>query len=370
MIRKNKLVGLHSEIVPCRRQRQGATTTTAIFQTKQQLQLLLQNTRPMWNRSAYQIISNVRPRTTTTIAVNSHHILGKLSLEQSAATAERIDSSTRICPTHESVRQFTSSSTNERMFPTRFVSTTNTTTKMTTTITTRGGFIHSSSRVNPYLSLRMASSSSSGGVQRKSTTTSNTTSTTSNILANEDLIITLRNQFPQASGPTEIQVRLVIDEVGEDIPSTVMICSLADAIQISLDRNIDLIGVAMKNDPPVIRAVRLSKLEYQKELLASAKQKSISKKKQAMKTIRFRAGIDTHDLERKIQSIIKCLEQGIDCEYTVFSKARTLRDNSSAGEELVTKIQSMIGNVGIPKKPPKANDEGNQIRVYLVPKKA
>jgi translation initiation factor IF-3 len=176
----------------------------------------------------------------------------------------------------------------------------------------------------------------------------------------------LRKQFPKANGPTEIQVRLVVDEAGET-PSTVMVCSLAEAIEVSLDRMTDLIGVALNNDPPVIRAVRLSKLEYENEQ-AVAKQKSAAKSRQA-KTFRFRAGIDENDLHRKIQTMTKFLEQGIECEYTVFSKARTLRENSVAGTDLVDRIQEMLAGCAVQKRAPQTNEQGNHIRVCLVPKK-
>ena len=186
------------------------------------------------------------------------------------------------------------------------------------------------------------------------------------VLANEELLVTLRKQFPNAKGPTEIEVRLVVDEAGET-PSTVQVCSLAEAIELSLDRMTDLIGVTLKSDPPVIRAVRLSKLEYQKEQVA-AKQKLTSKSKQA-KTFRFRAGIDANDLNRKIQAMTKFLEQGIECEYTVFSKARTLRENAIAGNELVERIQALVQDFAVQKRAPQTNEQGNHIRVCLVPKK-
>jgi translation initiation factor IF-3 len=186
------------------------------------------------------------------------------------------------------------------------------------------------------------------------------------VLANEDLLVTLRRQFPKANGPTEIDVRLVIDERGDN-PSTVMVCTLAEAIEVSLDRMTDLIGVALNKDPPVIRAARLSKLEYQNEQ-AVAKQKLATKSKQS-KTFRFRAGIDANDLNRKIQTMTKFLEQGVECEYTVFSKARTLRENSIAGMELVERIQVMVADFAVQKRAPQTNEHGNHIRVCLVPKK-
>jgi len=192
-------------------------------------------------------------------------------------------------------------------------------------------------------------------------------SKTSDVLCNEELLLQLRRKFPSARGPGDIQVRLVTDE-GPEQPATVQVCSLAEAIEMSLDRMTDLIAVALQNDPPVIRAAGLSKLEYQKEQ-ASAKQKAATKAKQK-KEFRFRAGIDVHDLTRKIQDMEKFLGKGMECEYTVFSKARTLRENSSAGQQLVDQIQELLSHCAVLKKAPLPNEKGNLIHVHLAPKKA
>jgi translation initiation factor IF-3 len=187
-----------------------------------------------------------------------------------------------------------------------------------------------------------------------------------NVLANENLVRELTKKFPNAPGPDKIEVRLVIDE-GIDEPATVQVCSLAEAIEVSLDRMADLIGVALQSNPPVIRVAQLSKLEYQKEQ-ASAKQKSASKSKQK-KTYRFRAGIDMHDLNRKIQDMTQCLEKGMECEYTVFSRARMMREDAQAGTALVERIQELLSHCAVQKNAPLKSETGNHIRVVLIPKK-
>lgn len=195
-----------------------------------------------------------------------------------------------------------------------------------------------------------------------------TESKTSDTLVNEALIEQVRRIYPNAKGPEEMTVRLVIDQ-GPEEPAKVEICSLAEAIAISLDRMTDLIGIAMKSDPPVIRAARLSKLEYEQKEKLAANKKASAKSKQK-KTFRFRASIDSNDLNRKIQDMTKFLQEGIECEYTVFSKARTLRENVEAGRELVERIQGLISHCAVLKRAPEENEVGNHIRVLLIPKKS
>eukprot|EP00934_Nitzschia_sp_Nitz4_P009466 Nitzschia sp. Nitz4//scaffold50_size126154//38418//38981//NITZ4_003678-RA/size126154-processed-gene-0.53-mRNA-1//-1//CDS//3329553677//9456//frame0 len=186
------------------------------------------------------------------------------------------------------------------------------------------------------------------------------------MLSNEALVSVLTKKFPHAKGPNDIEIRLVIDE-GPEQPATVKVCSLSEAIEISLDRMVDLLGTAIDQDPPVVRAASQSKLAYQKEQAASA-QKS-SQKSKGKKGFRFRAGIDDHDLMRKIQDLIKTLEGGTECEYTVFSKARLLRENPTAGMNLVDRIQELVSHCGTLKRKPSSNETGSHIRVLVEPKK-
>jgi translation initiation factor IF-3 len=182
----------------------------------------------------------------------------------------------------------------------------------------------------------------------------------SGLLANERLIKVLMKNTTKAAG--DLMVRLVIDE-GKDLPSTVEVVSLTEAIEISLDRDTDLIGTSLNTDPPVLRATQLSKLEYKKKQ-AEAKNNKVTKLK---KSFRFRAGIDDHDLERKAGVMISYLQKGLECEYTIFTKARMLRVNANAGMELVEKIQELVADCGQLKKAPSLNEQGNHLRVQLEP---
>jgi translation initiation factor IF-3 len=186
------------------------------------------------------------------------------------------------------------------------------------------------------------------------------------VLANEELIARLVRDADNASSDT-INVRLVIDE-GPNTSSSVQVTSLTHAVQLSLDRNADLIGSALNNDPPVIRLTDLSKLHFKAEQ-AQKKQQADASTKKEKKSFRFKAGIDTHDLERKVAQLTGYLQKGHDCEYTVFARARTLRGNENAGVELVDKIQALIADHGIQKRAPETNETKSFSRVQLTPKK-
>jgi translation initiation factor IF-3 len=191
----------------------------------------------------------------------------------------------------------------------------------------------------------------------------NTDASDSGVLSNEKLIQAIVRQNRSASADS-IQVRLVIDEVAPQ-KATVTVVSLTEAIQISLDRNTDLIGMQLNNDPPVLRATQLSKLEYQKAQKAS--KNSTTKSSSGSKSFRFQANIGTHDLERKVADMVHFLEDGRDCDFSVFSKRATMRVDDQAGMQLVDKIKSLVAHVADFKKPPTLNETGNNIQVKLEP---
>ena len=190
--------------------------------------------------------------------------------------------------------------------------------------------------------------------------------TDTGVVSNEELIAQLiRNA--SVSSADKVTIRLVIDE-GPDTPSSVEVISLSEAIEISLDRELDLIGANIKGDPPVVRATQLSKLEY-KHKQAQKKQQQAAANRKELKAFRFKAGIESNDLERKLGRLRGFLSKGHDCDFTVFTKMRTLRQNPNAGIELVNKIRELLADVGDIKREPQTNETKSFYRVQYVPKK-
>mmetsp|Transcript_25135 Transcript_25135/g.58873 ORF Transcript_25135/g.58873 Transcript_25135/m.58873 type:complete len:298 (-) Transcript_25135:1802-2695(-) len=186
------------------------------------------------------------------------------------------------------------------------------------------------------------------------------------LLANEELVSKLIRNAGESSAD-KVTVRLVIDG-GPDTPSSVQIITLSNAITLSLDRELDLIGANLDGDPPVIRASQLAKLEYKHKQAQKKIQQSSSNKKER-KSFRFKAGIESNDLERKLDRIKEFLSRGHDCEFTVFARLRTLRQNPNAGSELVELIRTLLSDHGDMKRAPQTNETKSFYRVQYQPKK-
>ena len=94
----------------------------------------------------------------------------------------------------------------------------------------------------------------------------------------------------------------MIDESGKQVG----IMDLEKAIQLARSRNLDLIQVTEKVDPPVCKIGNYGKYLYQ----VKKKEKTISKKQSEIKTIRLGFGISPHDLEIRTRLAEKFLKKG------------------------------------------------------------
>ena len=174
-------------------------------------------------------------------------------------------------------------------------------------------------------------------------------------LSNETLVRKIMNSRPQDSVET-IQVRMV---VGRKEPRSEVV-SLAEALDLSVDREMDLVEVNLRDNPPVIRVARLRSIMAQKERAAAKNRPKVPKKKK----FRFRTGIEAHDMDRKISDMRKCLEKKVPCEINILVKRGT---TTADGLELAGNVQSDLADVGTFRKQPSVNEQGNYINAIMDP---
>lgn len=112
------------------------------------------------------------------------------------------------------------------------------------------------------------------------------------------------------------QVRVV----GEDVESTVM--TLKDAIELAYSKDVDLVEISPKADPPVCKLIDYKKHVYQaKQKLKETKSKSV---KTVVKEIRFGPNTDEHDYNFKKVHAQNFLKEGFKVKAFVFFKGRTI----------------------------------------------
>ena len=97
---------------------------------------------------------------------------------------------------------------------------------------------------------------------------------------------------------------LVIDENGEQLG----VLSKEDALDKAYDRDLDLVVVAAKANPPVAKILDYSKYKYEQQ-----KRQKENKKNQKIvqvKEIRLSPTIDTHDFDTRVKQAVKFLQKG------------------------------------------------------------
>ena len=150
--------------------------------------------------------------------------------------------------------------------------------------------------------------------------------------------------------------------------STTELVSLSQAINIATICGVDLVGISLQQEIPVLRAVDFSKFLYEQSLKLNKQKKSIHKNMKSNKEFTFRAGIDPNDLERKANNMISYLQKGHSCQIVITSKRRNLIMDQDVIQNTLERIQFHVGEYGNPQGILKTNPNGNRGTLLFQPK--
>ncbi|HEV7453623.1 MAG TPA: translation initiation factor IF-3 [Candidatus Saccharimonadales bacterium] len=128
----------------------------------------------------------------------------------------------------------------------------------------------------------------------------------------------------------------VIDEEGKQLG----ILSRSEALQMAVDRELDLVEISPDANPPVVKIVDWGKYNYQRT-------KQIQKNKRNTKTLemkqmRFGLKISEHDLGVKMRKVTDFLEAGHKVKLTIFYRGRELA-HKDLGFKLADKVIADFG---------------------------
>lgn len=114
------------------------------------------------------------------------------------------------------------------------------------------------------------------------------------------------------------------------------ILDLPKALQLSQERNLDLVQVTEKVDPPVCKI-----MDYGKYLYLQEKKKKKEKKEGILKGIRISYNISPHDLETKVKMTERFIKKGdkVKIELRLKGRERALKEHA---EE---KIQEFLNSL-------------------------
>ncbi|NLT96461.1 MAG: translation initiation factor IF-3 [Clostridia bacterium] len=153
------------------------------------------------------------------------------------------------------------------------------------------------------------------------------------------------------------EVRLV-DENGEQLG----IMPPKDALNIALDRGLDLVEVAPNANPPVCRIMDFGKFKYEqskKEREARKHQRIIN-----VKEVKLRPNIEEHDFNTKMKNAIRFLENGDKVKVTIMFRGREIT-HPELGKELCDRMANGVKYLAKVEK--EAKVEGKNMVMILSP---
>lgn len=158
---------------------------------------------------------------------------------------------------------------------------------------------------------------------------------------------------------TAPQVRVV----GDNIPEQ-GIYTLAQAIKMADELELDLVEISPKADPPVCKILDYQKYLYQQRKRAKEiKQNAV---KVVIKEIRFGPNTDEHDFQFKLSHAKGFLQEGCKVKATIFFRGRSIMF-SEQGEKQLLRFAVELENYGRAESMPKL--EGKRMTMIVAPLK-
>ncbi|MDD3807183.1 MAG: translation initiation factor IF-3 [Candidatus Marinimicrobia bacterium] len=141
------------------------------------------------------------------------------------------------------------------------------------------------------------------------------------------------------------------------------IVNIQEALREAEKSGLDLVEVSPNASPPVCKILDYGKYKYQQQ-----KHEKENRKKQhviQVKEIRFRPGIDVHDIETKTKKIREFIEDGSKVKVTVMFRGREMA-HKEYGQKIIDIVSEKVSDIA--KMEGQPSIEGRFLTVFLVAK--
>ncbi len=148
----------------------------------------------------------------------------------------------------------------------------------------------------------------------------------------------------------------VVGAAGEQLG----IMATAKAMQLAIEKSLDLVLIAPQGVPPVCRI-----MDYGKHKFEQAKRDKEARKNQKIvetKEIRLSLNIDDHDLDTKLKNALKFLDAGDKVKISIRFRGREMT-HQNRGDALMKRVAEQLSVVGKIDKLPKM--EGRSMVMFV-----
>ena len=127
----------------------------------------------------------------------------------------------------------------------------------------------------------------------------------------------------------------VVDEFGEQLG----IMSSREALQLAMDRELDLVEIAPQATPPVCKIIDYGKFKYEQQKRDKTQRKH--QHNQQLKEVRLHPRTDSHDVDFKTRHAREFLAEGHKVKFTVVFRGREITHQNIGRELLEGIIQAL-----------------------------
>ena len=141
------------------------------------------------------------------------------------------------------------------------------------------------------------------------------------------------------------------------------VIELREALKLAEERELDLVEISPKANPPVCKITNYQKFLYQKK--KKEKENKANTTKVVIKEIRFGPNTDEHDYQFKLKHAINFLQENCKVKASIFFRGRTIMYKQK-GEILLLQLAQDLEEYAKVESLPKL--EGKRMTLMLTPK--
>jgi translation initiation factor IF-3 len=142
------------------------------------------------------------------------------------------------------------------------------------------------------------------------------------------------------------------------------IVPIAKALELAREADLDLVEVAARERPPVVRLMDYGKYKYESDM--KAREARRNQAHTVIKEIKLRPKIDPHDYETKKGHVVRFLKQGDKVKVTIMFRGRE-QSRPELGYRLLQRLQEDVAELGFVESRPK--QDGRNMIMVLGPHK-
>lgn len=163
--------------------------------------------------------------------------------------------------------------------------------------------------------------------------------------------------------PVRVIDGCAMNDAGEIVDEMLGIYPIDEALQMADEKEVDLVLINDKGDPPVCKIIDYGKYKYSQE--RKKKENTKKQSKQEIKEVKMSYKIDQHDFQVRLGRVQSFISKGDKVKVVVQFKGREMQ-YKELGRDLLLKLYTPVEDIANIESPPKI--EGRSMAMMIGPK--